>query len=303
MKSLSDAGPWGFFYAQNTERTMSEYKSFYKKAGGSEGTRCRYPVRLDTYGRGCSHDCDYCYARSLLEFRGLWHPEDPAVADVEKIRKRLDRIPECQVLRLGGMTDCFQPMEKRCRVTYETIRELNRRRIEYLIVTKSAMVADDEYIQIYDKDLAHIQISITATDDEQALVYEKASRISDRIRAVEKLQDLGFDVSVRLSPFIPEFIDFEKLNAIRCDKILVEFLRCNAFIRQTFPIDYSAYTVRSGNYRHLPLERKKELLSRITGFKEVTVCEDEPEAYEYWKHHFNPDPDDCCNLRKNTEAS
>lgn len=282
---------------------MSEYKSFYKKAGGSEGTRCRYPVRLDTYGRGCSHDCDYCYARSLLEFRNLWHPEEPAVADVEKIRRRLDRIPECQVLRLGGMTDCFQPMEKRCRVTYETIRELNRRRIEYLIVTKSAMVADDEYIQIYDKDLAHIQISITATDDEQALVYEKASRISDRIRAVEKLQDLGFDVFVRLSPFIPEYIDFEKLNAIRCDKILVEFLRCNAFIRQTFPIDYSDYTVRSGNYRHLPLERKKELLSRITGFKEVTVCEDEPEAYEYWKHHFNPDPDDCCNLRKNTEVS
>lgn len=282
---------------------MSEYKSFYKKAGGSEGTRCRYPVRLDTYGRGCSHDCDYCYARSLLEFRNLWHPEEPAVADVEKIRRRLDRIPECQVLRLGGMTDCFQPMEKRCRVTYETIRELNRRRIEYLIVTKSAMVADDEYIQIYDKDLAHIQISITATDDEQALVYEKASRISDRIRAVEKLQALGFDVSVRLSPFIPEFIDFEKLNSIRCDKILVEFLRCNAFIRQTFPVDYSAYTVRSGNYRHLPLERKKEFLSRITGFKEVTVCEDEPEAYEYWKHHFNPDPDDCCNLRKNTEAS
>ena len=303
MKSLSDADPWGFFYAQNTERTMSEYKSFYKKAGGSEGTRCRYPVRLDTYGRGCSHDCDYCYARSLLEFRNLWHPEEPAVADVEKIRRRLDRIPECQVLRLGGMTDCFQPMEKRCRVTYETIRELNRRRIEYLIVTKSAMVADDEYIQIYDKDLAHIQISITATDDEQALVYEKASRISDRIRAVEKLQALGFDVSVRLSPFIPEFIDFEKLNSIRCDKILVEFLRCNAFIRQTFPVDYSAYTVRSGNYRHLPLERKKEFLSRITGFKEVTVCEDEPEAYEYWKHHFNPDPDDCCNLRKNTEAS
>lgn len=282
---------------------MLEYKSFYKKAGGSEGTRCRYPVRLDTYGRGCSHDCDYCYARSLLEFRGLWHPEEPAVADVEKIRKRLDRIPECQVLRLGSMTDCFQPMEKKCRVTYETIRELNRRKTHYLIVTKSAMVADDEYIQIYDKDLAHIQISITATDDELALVYEKASRISDRIRAVERLQALGFDVSVRLSPFIPEYIDFEKLNAIRCDKILVEFLRCNAFIRQTFPIDYSAYTVRSGNYRHLPLERKKELLSGITGFKEVTVCEDEPEAYEYWKHHFNPDPEDCCNLRKNTEAS
>ena len=130
------------------------------------------------------------------------------------------------------------------------------------------------------------------------LEYEKASRISERIAAVEKLQDLGFDVAVRLSPFIPEFIDFDKLNSINCDKIVVEFLRCNSFIRKTFPIDYSGYTVKSGNYRHLPLEKKKEFLSMITGFKEATVCEDEPEAYEYWRRYVNPDPEDCCNLRK-----
>ena len=43
-------------------------------------------------------------------------------------------------------------------------------------------------------------MTITATDDEKALEYEKASRISERIAVVEKLQDLSFDVSVRLSP-------------------------------------------------------------------------------------------------------
>lgn len=277
---------------------MTEYKSFYKRAGGNEGSRCRYPVRLDTYGCGCSHDCGYCYAKSLLDFRGMWHPEDPSVADIGKIRKKLDKVPPGTILRLGGMTDCFQPTEKKHRVTFQLIRELNRRRIGYLIVTKSAIVAEDEYIRIYDPELAHIQVTITATDDEKALEYEKASRISERIVAVEKLQTLGFDVSVRLSPFIPEFIDFDKLNGIRCDKILVEFLRCNAFIRKAFPIDYSEYTVKSGGYRHLPLEKKREYIKQITGFREVTVCEDEPEAYAYWKQHFNPDPDDCCNLRK-----
>ena len=164
------------------------------------------------------------------------------------------------------------------------------------------MVADDEYTKIYDPELAHIQVTITATDDDKALEYEKASRISDRITAVEKLQAMGFDVAVRLSPFIPEFIDFNKLNRFNCDKIVVEFLRSNSFIRKTFPIDYSEYTVKSGGYRHLPLEKKKEYILKITGFKEVTVCEDEPEAYAYWKHHFNPDPDDCCNLRKEGSA-
>ena len=37
-----------------------EFKSFYKTVGGGEGDRCNYPTRLDTYGCGCQHDCDYC---------------------------------------------------------------------------------------------------------------------------------------------------------------------------------------------------------------------------------------------------
>lgn len=48
-----------------------EFKSFLKTVTGNEGGKCRYPTRLDPYGCGCSHDCAYCYARSLLEFRGL----------------------------------------------------------------------------------------------------------------------------------------------------------------------------------------------------------------------------------------
>ena len=53
---------------------MKEYKSFYKTVDGSEGQKCNYPTRLDTYGCGCVHDCKYCYAKSLLSFRGLWNP-------------------------------------------------------------------------------------------------------------------------------------------------------------------------------------------------------------------------------------
>ena len=47
----------------------------------------------------------------------------------------------------------------------------------------------------------------------------------------------------------------------------------------------------------------KQYISRITGFKEMTVCEDEDKAYQYWKYHFNHNPDDCCNLRKERHAT
>jgi len=195
------------------------------------------------------------------------------------------------------MTDCFQVFEKEYKVTYETIKLLNKRKIHYLIVTKSDLVANDRYLEILDKELAHIQISITSTDDKIALEYEKATVTSKRIEAIEKLQRLGYNVQVRLSPFIFELIDFEVLNSIKCDKILVEFLRVNTFIKRWFKqIDLSKYTLKHSNYLHLPLEEKIKQLQSIKGFKELTICEDVDEHYEYWKNNVNPNKDDCCNL-------
>lgn len=278
---------------------IKEFKSFIKTVGGNEGEKCHYPTRLDSYGCGCAHDCSYCYAKSLLRFRGLWDPLNPSVADINKVKRAIDKLPsDSPAIRLGGMTDCFQPIEKIHRVTYETIKALNERDIPYLIVTKSAIVADDEYIQIMRKDLAHIQITVTTTDDDLCKTYEKASLPSQRIAAIERLQDEGFDIALRLSPFIPEFVDIDQINSVKCDKILVEFLRVNSWIKKWFDIDYSPYSLKQNGYEHLPLELKKELIKLITGFKEVTVCEDETEAYQYWHDHFNPNPDDCCNLRK-----
>ena len=278
---------------------MKEFKSFYKTVDGNEGNKCHYPTRLDTYGCGCSHDCKYCYAKSLLDFRNLWNPTDPSVADIEKIRKKIKKLPKDKVIRLGGMTDCFQPCEKTYRVTYETIKALNEARIPYLIVTKGAIIADPEYLEVLDKELAHIQVTVTTFDDTLASTYEKASPPSERVRAIETLYKNGYDVQLRLSPFIPEFVDFEALKNVQCDKMIVEFLRVNTWIERWFgyTLDFSEYTVKQGGYRHLPMYLKLKYLAKIGKGWQISVCEDEDEAYKWWKENFNPNPDDCCNLR------
>lgn len=280
---------------------IREFKSFFKDVGGNEGSKCHYSTRLDTYGCGCSHDCSYCYAKSLLSFRNLWKPDEPSIADIRKIRNKISKMPRVDAIRLGGMTDCFQPIENMFNVTYETIKALNEKKQPYLIVTKSDLVATDKYLEVLDRDLAHIQITITCFDDDlyKRLNYEKAPMPSRRIQAVERLHDEGFDVQVRLSPFIPEYVDYEKLSDIRCDKLIVEFLRVNSWIEKWFDIDYSPYTIKQGGYRHLPLEEKIKYINQIKGFEQISVCEDEDEAYQYWKEH-NPNPNDCCNLRRKT---
>lgn len=194
------------------------------------------------------------------------------------------------------MTDCFQPLELYNRVTYKIIKYLNKRKIGYLIVTKSSIVSNEEYLKIYDKNLAHFQITITTTNDNKSIQYEKASVPSSRIKSIEKLYKSGFDVQLRLSPFIYEYIDFDILNSVKCDKILIEFLRVNHWIKQWFDIDYSNYTVKHAGYEHLPLETKKEYIKKITGFKQISVCEDVDEHFEYWKNNINHNKKDCCNL-------
>ncbi len=275
---------------------MKQFKSFFKEVKGNEGDKCHYNTRLDTYGCGCQHDCKYCYAKSLLSFRGLWDAVEPSVADVKDIEKVIKKVPKGTILRLGGMTDCFMPLELQERVTYETIKLLNKYGVGYLIVTKSHLVANDEYVEIYDKSLAHIQVTVTTLDDERSLTYEKASIPSKRIEAILKLQELGFDVAIRLSPIIDEYMDYDRLNGLGINKAIVEFLRVNSFIQKWFDIDYSKYRLKQGGYRFLRLDDKKKIVSKIK-IPEISVCEDYSPHYKYWLVNVNPNRNDCCNLR------
>lgn len=219
-------------------------------------TWCNYTIRLDTYGCGCQHDCSYCYAKSLLNFRGLWNDKTPKISTLWKIKKCISEISRNKIVKLGGMTDCFMPLELKERRTFETIKLLNYYKIHYLIVTKSHIAANDEYLSIYDKKLAHFQITITSTNDKISKSIENASLPNKRIEAIEKLYANGFDVSVRLSPFIPEYIDANIINSINCNKILIEFLKVNHWVKKWFNIDYSKYSLKYGGYEHLQLEDK-----------------------------------------------
>lgn len=279
----------------------TDFKSFFALPQGGEGGRCHYPARLDTYGCGCAHNCSYCYARSLLDFRKLWKPASPSVADFEDIKAFIKtKLKRGDIVRLGGMTDCFQPIEKSYRVTLQTIRALNAAGIGYLIVTKNALVAEPEYLATYRPELAHIQVTITSTSPATSRLIEPgASLPAERIKAVETLEKEGFDIAVRLSPYIPEYCDTDALNAIRCSKIVVEFLRVNSWIKKWLTgVDFTEYTLRQGNYNHLPLWRKRQLLAKITNFAEITVCEDVAEHFAYWQYAVNTNINDCCNLRR-----
>lgn len=276
-----------------------EYKSAYKDINCRKfNTWCNYSKRIDTYGNGCMHECHYCYAKSLLNFRGFWN-KTPLPSNLIQIHSAIKKLKQTDIVRLGSMTDCFQPLEKHYNLTYNTIRLLNHYKINYLIVTKSDLVADDKYIKIYDRNLAHFQVSLTATNNKNSYVYENATNATDRIKTVEKLYENGFDVSIRLSPFLPEFINYSTLNKIKCNKILIEFLKVNGWTKKNFKYDISDYKFKYGGHLNLEIENKINLLKNIDNFEQISVGEYVKEHHEYFKENVNFNKNDCCNLKLN----
>ena len=263
--------------------------------------RCNYVARIDPYGRGCYFNCSYCYSKSIQIFREGWYPNNPGRADWDKIVKVVQKkVGVGDAVRIGGMTDCFQPIERLHRLTYKLISLLNRKRVHYLIVTKSPLVVSQEYLKLFDKDLAHIQVSVPCTDNDFIKKISNAPTFEESKMMLETLYSKDFDTTVRCSPFLYNYMDFDKFNSIGVDKCLVEFLRVSFLVKKIFNryMDLSEYSYtdfKDNNhyhYHHLPLEKKLELLDKLD-FPVLNVCEEIPSHERYFRENVNYNKNYC----------
>ena len=183
--------------------------------------QCLYAFEIDTYGRGCVHNCIYCYAKAELTAHGYWNNPFPVPVDINSIRKvfytvfetdnksKWRSIMEKRIpLRIGSMSDSFMMMDKKFGVTKELLRILEHYKYPYVIFTRSDLIAQDEYLKIIDKDLASIQFSISSVNDKLNKIIEPGVPSADRrFKALKKINEAGFWTTVRINPIFPEFPD------------------------------------------------------------------------------------------------
>ena len=169
--------------------------------------------------RGCSHGCVYCYARPTHEYLGL-----SAGLDFEsKILVKLD-APELllrelfsprwepKVLSMSGVTDPYQPVEKRLLITRGCLEVLAEFRNPVVLVTKNHLVTRDlDLLSDLDSHgAAAVAVSLTTLDDDLRRVMEpRTSRPVRRLAAIEKLAAAGIPVGVMTAPVIPGLNDHE----------------------------------------------------------------------------------------------
>lgn len=169
--------------------------------------------------RGCEHGCAYCYARPYHEYLGyssgidfesriLVKERAPELLEEELAKKSWRPTP----LACSGVTDCYQPIERRLEITRRCLAVLADFRQPVGIITKNALVTRDLDLlaELAAHGAAKVVLSLTTLDAELASVLEpRASRPAARLAAMRTLSDAGIPVGASIAPIIPGLNDHE----------------------------------------------------------------------------------------------
>jgi len=163
--------------------------------------------------RGCEHGCSYCFARPTHEYLGFSAGLDFETKIMVKenapelLRKELSSPKwKPRELAMSGVTDCYQPVERRLQLTRRCLAVLAEFRNPVTLITKNYLVTRD--IDLLRELAAHhavqVNISINSLDSELTRRLEpRASLPKQRLAAVEALSRAGIPVGVLVAPIIP----------------------------------------------------------------------------------------------------
>jgi DNA repair photolyase len=167
--------------------------------------------------RGCEHGCIYCYARpshAYLELSPGLDFETKLFAKTnaaERLREELAK-PGYRVspISLGANTDCYQPAERKYRITRQIVELLAECGHPFTIVTKSALVERDLDLlaPMAKRKLVKVFVSIGTLDRSLARKLEpRAASPQRRLDVVRALNAAGVPCGVMVAALIPALND------------------------------------------------------------------------------------------------
>jgi DNA repair photolyase len=169
--------------------------------------------------RGCEHGCVYCYARPYHEYLGFsagldFETKILVKEDAPELLRAELASPKWQpkVVAISGVTDAYQPIERKLQLTRRCLEVLAEFRNPVIIVTKNQLVTRD--IDVLKKlasfNAAAVCVSVTTLDAELARVMEpRTSTPANRLEAIQALAEADVPVRVLVAPIIPGLTDHE----------------------------------------------------------------------------------------------
>ena len=175
--------------------------------------------------QGCEHGCIYCYARNAHEFSGYSAGLDFESRIVVKknapalLRKFFDNknwVPA--PISLSGNTDCYQPIERKMKITRALLEICLEYRNPVGVLSKNALVLRDlDVIQELAKmNLVRVFSSITSLDEDLRRVMEpRTASYRSRLKVVETLANAGVPTGIMNAPLIPGLNDMHMHDVLK----------------------------------------------------------------------------------------
>lgn len=223
--------------------------------------------------RGCEHGCIYCYARPFHEYLGFsagldFETKIMVKANAPELLRRELTSPKWKpkVIALSGVTDCYQPVERKLQLTRRCLEVLAEFRNPAIIVTKNHLVTRDVDVlkALAQHAAAAVFISITTLDVELRKVMEpRTSPPASRLSAIETLAEAGVPVGVLVAPVIPGLTDHEMPSIINAAVKAGARFAGHVVLRLPHAV---APLFEQWLARHFP-ERKDKVLNRIRAIR------------------------------------
>ncbi|MDQ8202677.1 PA0069 family radical SAM protein [Pelagicoccus sp. SDUM812003] len=169
--------------------------------------------------RGCEHGCSYCYARPFHEYLGFSAGLDFETKIMVKRRAAALLKEELsssmwrpQLVAMSGVTDPYQPIEKRFGLTRACLQVLLDFRNPVGVVTKNRLAARDLeiYGELARRDLCHVTVSLNSLDAELARKMEpRTSSPKGRLEMISAFASMEVPVGILIAPVIPGLNDHE----------------------------------------------------------------------------------------------
>ncbi len=175
--------------------------------------------------QGCEHGCVYCYARNSHEYWGYSAGLDFESRIVVKknapslLRKFFDNKSwEPAPISLSGNTDCYQPIERKMKITRALLEVCLEYRNPVGVLTKNAMVLRDLDIlkELASMNLVRVLTSITSLDEDLRRVLEpRTATYKSRLNVLETLSNAGIPTGIMNAPLIPGLNDMHMHDVLK----------------------------------------------------------------------------------------
>ncbi|MDQ3118774.1 MAG: PA0069 family radical SAM protein [Verrucomicrobiota bacterium] len=227
-----------------------------------------FETSLNPY-RGCEHGCVYCFARPTHEYLGF-----SAGLDFESrimVKENASELLEAelsapkwkpQTVVLSGVTDPYQPIERKLQITRRCLQVLAKFRNPVGILTKNRLVTRDIDVlkELAEHDAVGVNISVTSLDAKlQGILEPRTSPPQARLDAIAQFRAAGIPIGIMVAPIIPGITDHEMPAILKaCGEAGAQFA---GFVVLRLPWAVSPLFER-WLQEHFP-ERKEKVLGRL----------------------------------------